>query len=552
MTSLQADEAFVEHYQFSHDPFTPRVPGFKFFPAQRKPVLAQLHQLARYSALMLVVTGPLGSGKTLLRQALVASSNKQSVVSVVVSGRQAGSSAALLRHFSQGLGGSSQDVDGLLGQVARLNQVGQEVYLLVDDAERLQDEALATLRALATGDSDGRAHVFLFAETELLARLEAAGLADSCQVQELQPYGLEETRAYLAQRLEGAGQGVELLDDAQLEEIHVESGGWPGAINRVARDALIEAMLAERQPEALGGRGMSLPKKHLLALGVVAAGVALALVMKGQDPEGTPVAADSPAPSGQVATAPGGTASANAGGPSIQFAGDSKPLPLPLAGQGQPVPREPLARAAGQAGVEELDASNAAMPASVPPVTATTTAPSVAVAESSAASTAQVAPAAAPLAVVQPAQAAVSAATPPKPVLAAAPVVEAARKPAAVAVKPAVPEVRPAAPVASAPAPAAGSSGWYLSQPVGQYTLQLLGTASEGAAQAMVRDGGGEYRYFRKLHQGKPLYVVTYGRFSSPEAAKSALGGLPSRLQAGKPWPRTFASIQQEIRQAGR
>ena len=67
-----------------------------------------------------------------------------------------------------------------------------------------------------------------------------------------------------------------------------------------------------------------------------------------------------------------------------------------------------------------------------------------------------------------------------------------------------------------------------------------------------VREGGGDYRYFRKLHQGKPLYVVTYGHFATPAAAKSAVTGLPARLQAGKPWPRTFASIQQEIRQAGR
>lgn len=36
MTSLHADEAFLDHYQLSHDPFAPRVPGFKFFPAQRK------------------------------------------------------------------------------------------------------------------------------------------------------------------------------------------------------------------------------------------------------------------------------------------------------------------------------------------------------------------------------------------------------------------------------------------------------------------------------------------------------------------------------------
>ncbi|MNF55941.1 DamX protein [Pseudomonas linyingensis] len=542
MTSLQADEAFVEHYQLTHDPFTPRVPGFKFFPAQRKPVLAQLHQLARYSALMQVVSGPLGSGKTLLRQALVASSNKQSVVSVPLSARQAGNSAALLRGFSQGLGGSSQDVDGLLGQVARLNQAGQEVYLLVDDAEKLQDEALETLAALAAGDSDGRAHVFLFAEPELLERLEALGKAERCHVQELQPYTLEETRAYLAQRLEGAGQGLELFEDRQLEEIQVESGGWPGAINRVAREVLNEAMLAEDQPAVSTGAGMNLPKKHLLALGVVAAGVALALLMNGREPEVAPAVTDNlalgqPGAAAQNEVAVASTASASAG-PAIQFEGD-KPLPLPLVGQGQPVPREPLARAAGGAGVEELDASHAAMP--VP----------VGVADSANAPAGGVAAGVAPVMPAEP-----PSATPvaqPKPAPTPVPVAEVNPAPAApLAVAPTAKPVPAPAPTPSAPTGSTGSSSWYLSQPVGQYTLQLFGTSSEGAAQAAVREGGGDYRYFRKLHQSKPLYVVTYGSFSTPAAAKSAVAGLPARLQASKPWPRTFASIQQEIRQAGR
>lgn len=101
MTSLHADEAFLTHYQFSHDPFAPRVPGFKFFPAQRKPVLGQLHHLARYSQLLLAVVGPEGSGKTLLRQALVASTNKQAVQTVVVAQGVTGSDA-LLRQVAQG------------------------------------------------------------------------------------------------------------------------------------------------------------------------------------------------------------------------------------------------------------------------------------------------------------------------------------------------------------------------------------------------------------------------------------------------------------------
>ncbi|WP_254841991.1 SPOR domain-containing protein, partial [Pseudomonas aeruginosa] len=62
--------------------------------------------------------------------------------------------------------------------------------------------------------------------------------------------------------------------------------------------------------------------------------------------------------------------------------------------------------------------------------------------------------------------------------------------------------------------------------------------------------GGGDFRYFKKTLQGKPFYVVTYGSFPNRAAALAAVKKLPSKVQAGKPWPRTFASIQQEIGQA--
>src|SRR6218665_1385368 len=145
MTSLHADEAFLGHYQFSHDPFAARVPGFKFFPAQRKPVLGQLHHLARYSQLLLVVAGPQGSGKTLLRQALVASTNKQAVHSVVFSARGASDAGGVMRQIAQGLNVQQSDARSLLSQVAQLSLTGQEVYLLIDDAESLDNDALDAL-----------------------------------------------------------------------------------------------------------------------------------------------------------------------------------------------------------------------------------------------------------------------------------------------------------------------------------------------------------------------------------------------------------------------
>jgi DamX protein len=547
MSSLHADEAFLAHYQFSHDPFAARVPGFRFYPAQRKPVLGQLHHLARYSQLLLVVTGPHGSGKTLLRQALVASTNKQAVQSVVVSARGAGDVAGVLRQVAQGLGMQQTDVRSILAQVAQLALTGQEVYLLVDDAEQLADAALDSLFTLAAGNADGRPHIFLFAESDILPRLEL--LADGEErfhAIELLPYSEDETREYLAQRLDGAGQGVDLLSDDQVSDIHLSSGGWPGAINQAAREVLVEAMLASRKTGA-GSSGAGLPKKHLLALAVVAVALGAAWLMQGRTESTPPMVTEAPielVPQGgapvavdveKPAAAPVAT-SAQPQGAAVEFNGASQPLPLPLVGEAQPVIREPLAQASGMEEGDEAGAAEAPVPAvsqSAPVVTPVPVTAPVVPTVASAPAAQPVAPKSAPAQPqVQPVPVASAPAAKPAPVA----------KP--VAPKPTAPVAKPAPALASA-APAPGGE-WYASRPAGQYALQILGTRSESSAKAFVSKNGDEYRYFKKLHQGQALYVVTYGQFSSRAAAQAAIKSLPAAVQAGKPWPRSFASIQQE------
>ncbi|NER62086.1 cell division protein, partial [Pseudomonas sp. MAFF212428] len=110
------------------------------------------------------------------------------------------------------------------------------------------------------------------------------------------------------------------------------------------------------------------------------------------------------------------------------------------------------------------------------------------------------------------------------------------------------PAVKPAEKPAekAAAKPAAGGS-WYSAQAPGNYVVQILGTSSEASAQAYVKAQGGDYRYFKKNLQGKPLFVITYGSFSSRDAALAAIKALPAKVQAGKPWPRTVASVQQDL-----
>ena len=527
MTSLHADEAFLDHYHFTHDPFASRVPGFKFFPAQRKPVLGQLHHLARYSQLLLVVSGPDGSGKTLLRQALVASTNKQAVQSVVVSAKGASDPASILRQVAQGLQVQRPELPAILAQVGQLALTGQEVYVLVDDAEDLSDAALTSLLSLAVGNAEGRPHVFLFADSQLLPRLEHVAAGDECfHVIELQPYGEDETREYLAQRLEGAGQGIEVLSADQIADIHEQSAGWPGVINQVARESLVEAMLAQRGAANRGGFAFNLPRKHLLALCVVAIGVLAAWFMQGRVVENADAPVIAQLPLGETAppavVAEPGAPAAPAVAPAIQFEGANQPLPLPLVGEAQPVIREPLAQAAGLSGAEEADAEGVSGVADVVPEPAPVVSAS-----------APVAPVVSEPIKVAPVV------TPP-----VAPVV----KPVAPVTAAVPPPIKPQAP-AAAVKPAAGGD-WYAAQAGSRYTLQILGARLESGAQAFVKANGADYHYFKKQHQGKPLYVVTYGSFATRDAAQAALRTLPARVQAGKPWPRNFAGIQQEIAQA--
>lgn len=511
MTSLSADDSFLNHYGFSHDPFAARVPGFKFFPAQRKPVLGQLHHLARYSQLLLVVTGPQGSGKTLLRQALVASSNKQSVQSVVITPQETADAAAILQQVAQALNVQRSDFDAVMAQIVQLALTGQEVYLLVDDAERLTGAAIETLLRFAAGSPEARPHVFLFGESALVGRLEALsdGPGERYHVIALQPYEEDETREYLAQRLEGAGAGLKCLSEEQVARIHELAGGWPGAINEVAREELIEGMQAKRKRSRAGGFSLPVPRKHLLAVLAVLVVVGLALLFRGAGEQ------DAAAPS-STALPLGGGASAESpatGEAAIEFDGVDRPAALPLTADAQPVIREPLAAAAGgeqedgPSGMQsDVDSPRLMEPAALPP------------AETAREPVPAPAPAPAPAPTVT------------SPVRAPAP----------------TPAPKPAA--SAKPATNAAGGNWYASQPGGNYLLQILGTRSEKSAQAVIAKHGAGYRYFIKQHQGKPLYVVTYGSFASRTAATAAIKALPAELQAGKPWVRSLGSVQQEMR----
>ena len=476
----------LEYYQLSHDPFAARTPGFKFFTPQRKPVLAQLHHLARFAGQVLVVTGPRGSGKTLLRQALVASTNKDTAQCVVTSGREVETADSLIATLCQAVGSNEKSEAALLERAERLHDVGMQLYLVVDDAHQLDAASLQMLADLSQVDSKFAPKVFLFGEDVLagtLVTIDLPGERSWYHRIALQSLALEETREYLAQRLEGAGQSIALFSDAQVEWIHEESEGWPGRINEAARQALAQD---QREAETeVSARGPIIPRRSLVALVLVSIGVVAAWMMGGDEPsQPSTTVLELPAPAVEVSTSESLAAPAAEHLEPMEAASDM-PEDVELLETPQPqaiTQSEPLTAESGDsAGAPQADVSMRDS-ASAPPA------------------------------------------------------------------GPVAPEPTESPAVAQQTSEADGA-GWYRQQPGESYVLQLFGSHSKQAALEFMRaqPGVSGLHYFEGRHQGKPWFVVTQGAYADRQQAQQAANRLPESLRRQKPWPRTISSIQQSL-----
>lgn len=516
MSHLSAADDYLDYYQFAHDPFLGRGPSFKFFAAKRHSVLKELHYLARYSTLMLVVTGPHGSGKTVLRQALVASS-KEHVKNIIITAAASADAASMLQQVCTALGLNTEEcaIADVLQHIERLLTNGQEVRVLVENAEQIDESALLFLQRIAQGVNDASARVFIFSDESIFPVLEkVADDADLYHIIHLEAWDQHEVIEYLEQRLLAAGQTLDVFSEQQLDAIYQQSKGWPGQVNDVAKALLIEQMhTAAQAPKPV----FNIPYKHLAVLAVL--GVALVFVWFMQS-------SNHSADVEQIAeTLPGEQVEQQL---PMLSQGTAIELPLPL--EPEPVLRAPLAQAVNTDEEEaDLLASELEPQASEP------IAPKVATSEPVPIST-------------PPVEAVIETPLPQLAMLEEKPAPPTAQPKPKPAPKPTAKPVVKEAPTAAHLTGSAGHAQWYKQQAGTRYTLQVFGTRSEATARSLQQRNTAEYHYFRKEHQGKALFVVTYGSFANRNQALAAISKLPEDIRQDNPWPRTLQSIQQELR----
>lgn len=206
---------------------------------------------------LICVIAPAGSGKSTLLRCL-RKSLRQGLVSLIEQPTPGRLLIDLAKSIQLDASGSNESLlrRRIVMLLAMIDQQKQPIVQIVNAADRLTQDDLNLLLHFFP---PAHATLVLAAETPpdkwLSGCTSAAGAARVDRCYELEPWTLAETGAYIRGCLQSAAWSEDSVDAATLALIQRESGGRPGAINRLTRDILLQSSVvsdtANAAPDAV-------------------------------------------------------------------------------------------------------------------------------------------------------------------------------------------------------------------------------------------------------------------------------------------------------------
>jgi general secretion pathway protein A len=247
---------YKRFYDLRRNPFeiTPD-PSFLFPTSRHKEALAALYYGVRRHKGFVVLTGEVGTGKTLLVRWLLQLLKGTNVAYAYVFNSRL-SSLEFLQFIAGDLGLATSDKtkSGLLLEFGRFlvarHQQKLTTVLVVDEAHHLSAEVLEEIRLLTNLETaqEKLLQILLIGQPELDEKLDLTELRQLKQRialrARLEPLDREETSGYIVRRLQMAGansQANTLFPPETIAEIYRQSRGIPRLINTICENALITA-----------------------------------------------------------------------------------------------------------------------------------------------------------------------------------------------------------------------------------------------------------------------------------------------------------------------
>jgi general secretion pathway protein A len=248
---------YKSFFNLTRNPFeiTPD-PSFLFPTKKHNEALAALYYGVRRHKGFVVLTGEVGTGKTLLLRCLLQlfKGSKDVAYAYVFNGRL--SSAEFLQYIvgDFGLPASNKNKSELLLQlfsyVIERNRKGLTTVLVVDEAHQLSTGILEEIRLLTNLETAEAKllQILLVGQPELDEKLDSMELRQLKQRisfrARLMQLDLNETKGYIERRLQQAGANSEasaIFPTQTIAAIYRYSTGIPRLINTVCENALIAA-----------------------------------------------------------------------------------------------------------------------------------------------------------------------------------------------------------------------------------------------------------------------------------------------------------------------
>lgn len=237
-------------------------PRFMFMTPQHSRAVANIKFALMNRDSFVIITGEIGTGKTTILNTVLSELGTDYVTAKLT--HTTLSRIELLQALLSEFGMPNYTkkkvllLDTLRAFFEEKNRENKHVVIIVDEAQNLDMQALEELRLLSCIDNSDRriVSIVLTGQRGLDDLIDSPGLRQLRQRarlrQRLEPLSEEDTRDYIAHRLEVAGGNVdELFTPEALHEVHRLCFGIPRLINTLCDTAMMSCLVDEHERVSL-------------------------------------------------------------------------------------------------------------------------------------------------------------------------------------------------------------------------------------------------------------------------------------------------------------